>query len=180
MSDEQPSDVLGALPRTRPHRRSDKRGSPRAETTPPERDNGAPPEQTAHAPEPADDTPAPAAAPAADAPAPAADDPTGPEQLAAAAKAPSARARKPTAKKTTAPKQRSARASEPSPQARPRLRQPPQPAGTPSRAPDAKPIPARGTDLLGTAVQAAAELAEIGLSLSARAVRSAVSKLPRP
>ena len=31
MSDEQPSEVLGALPRTRPHRRSDKRGAPQAE-----------------------------------------------------------------------------------------------------------------------------------------------------
>jgi hypothetical protein len=29
-------------------------------------------------------------------------------------------------------------------------------------------------------VQAAAELAEIGLSISARAVRGAVSRLPRP
>jgi hypothetical protein len=175
MSDEQPSEVLGALPRTRPHRRSDKRGSRRAETTPPDRANGAPPEPAVTPPEPDATSPE----PAADAPAPATS-PTGPEQPAAAAKAPSARARKPTAKKTTAPKQRRARASEPSPDAKPRLRQPPQPDGTPSRAPHAKPVPARGTDLLGTAVQAAAELAEIGLSLSARAVRRAVSRLPRP
>jgi hypothetical protein len=34
--------------------------------------------------------------------------------------------------------------------------------------------------VLSTAVQAAAELAEIGLSVSARAVRRAASKLPRP
>jgi hypothetical protein len=180
MTDEQPSGVLGALPRTRPHRRSDKRdkrGSRRADATPPERDNGAKPEPAAAPPE--------HAAPPGTA-----------EQPAAAANTPSARARTPTAKKTAAPKQRTARASEPRPQAeakrrtarssepptqaKPRLRQPPQPPGTPSRAPHAKPAPARGTDLLGTAVQAAAELAEIGLSLSARAVRSAVSKLPRP
>jgi hypothetical protein len=41
-------------------------------------------------------------------------------------------------------------------------------------------MPASGTDILGTAVQAAAELAEIGLSVSARAIRGAVSRLPRP
>jgi hypothetical protein len=34
--------------------------------------------------------------------------------------------------------------------------------------------------VIGTAVQAAAELAEIGLSMSARAIRRAVSRLPRP
>jgi hypothetical protein len=33
---------------------------------------------------------------------------------------------------------------------------------------------------VGTAVQAAAELAEIGLSMSARALRRALSRLPRP
>jgi len=33
---------------------------------------------------------------------------------------------------------------------------------------------------VGTAVQAAAELAEIGLSISARALRNALSRLPRP
>jgi hypothetical protein len=36
------------------------------------------------------------------------------------------------------------------------------------------------TDLAGTAVRAAAELAEIGISASARALRAAVSRLPRP
>jgi hypothetical protein len=34
--------------------------------------------------------------------------------------------------------------------------------------------------VLKTAVQAVAELAEIGLTLSARLLRSAVSRLPRP
>lgn len=204
MSDEQPSDVLGALPRTRPHRRSEKRGSRGADATAPERTNGAPPESA-----PPEDAPPESASPEDAPPENAADTPAqtalsgGPEQPAVTAKAPSTRARKPVAKKTTAPKQRSespgagprptrasepaprakrrsVRASEPAPQAKPRLRQPPQPDGTPNRAPNAKPAPARGTDLLGTAVQAAAELAEIGLSLSARAVRRAVSKLPRP
>jgi hypothetical protein len=35
-------------------------------------------------------------------------------------------------------------------------------------------------EILGTAVQATAELAEIGLALSARALRNAASRLPRP
>ena len=39
---------------------------------------------------------------------------------------------------------------------------------------------ADGAEILGTAVQAAAELAEIGLSVGARALRNAVSRLPRP
>jgi hypothetical protein len=37
-----------------------------------------------------------------------------------------------------------------------------------------------GVTPLGTAVQAAAELAEIGLKASARALRGALSRLPRP
>jgi len=37
-----------------------------------------------------------------------------------------------------------------------------------------------GRDILGIAAQAAAELAEIGLSVSARVLRNAVSRLPRP
>jgi hypothetical protein len=41
-------------------------------------------------------------------------------------------------------------------------------------------VPSSGVDIIGTAVQAAAELAEIGLSASARALRSAVARLPRP
>jgi hypothetical protein len=41
-------------------------------------------------------------------------------------------------------------------------------------------VPASSTEIFGTAVQAAAELAEIGLSVSARALRNAVSKLPKP
>ena len=61
-----------------------------------------------------------------------------------------------------------------------RLRQPPQPAGTPAPPRPRKPVPASGVEILSTAVQAAAELAEIGLSLSARALRNAVSRLPKP
>jgi hypothetical protein len=41
-------------------------------------------------------------------------------------------------------------------------------------------MPASGADILSTAVQAAAELAEIGLSVSTRALRNALSRLPKP
>src|SRR5581483_1447566 len=49
----------------------------------------------------------------------------------------------------------------------------------PRRAPD-EPAPPRGREIVGTMVQAAAELAEIGLSVSARAFKEAVARLPRP
>jgi hypothetical protein len=54
-------------------------------------------------------------------------------------------------------------------------------AGTAARGEPA-PAPARGNEdgILGTAVQAAAELAEIGLMAGARALRGALSRLPRP
>jgi hypothetical protein len=61
------------------------------------------------------------------------------------------------------------------------LRQPAQPAGVPpAPARSVRPEPATGRDILGTAAQAAAELAEIGLSIGARTVRNLVSRLPRP
>jgi hypothetical protein len=102
MSDEPPSKVLGALPRTRPHRRSDKRAAPPG----------------------AGDVPLTA-------------DPAGPEPA------------------------------------------PPPTAASPEGVDARKPLPASAS-VLGTAVQAAAELAEIGLSVSARALRGALSRLPRP
>ncbi len=54
---------------------------------------------------------------------------------------------------------------------------PPEPAATSSAASSSPP---RGAELVGTAVQAAAELAEIGLSATARAIREALARLPRP
>ena len=51
--------------------------------------------------------------------------------------------------------------------------------GKPAPAPR-RPAQPAGAELVGTVVQAAAELAEIGLSASARAVRNAVARLPRP
>ena len=38
----------------------------------------------------------------------------------------------------------------------------------------------RGTDLVGTAVQAAGELAQIGIAAGGRALKSALQRLPRP
>ena len=142
-----PDTVLGALPRSRPHRRSDKRGAPAAQ---------APPKPAASAS--AKAAPAPRAKPGAAKP----------------GAAPRARAKAPARARTEKP-------------AKPALRQPPQPRGLPPRAPGRKaerepatrPVPGR-RDLIATAVQAAAELTEMGLSAGARALRDAVSRLPRP
>jgi hypothetical protein len=38
----------------------------------------------------------------------------------------------------------------------------------------------RGTDLIGTAVQAAGELALVGIAFGGRALKSAIQRLPRP
>jgi hypothetical protein len=79
---------------------------------------------------------------------------------------------------------RPARASEPGPaETITSVRSEPVAGRPPARSKrSAKPVPEPQTepDLLGTAVQAAAEIAEIGLSVSARALRRAVARLPRP
>ncbi len=62
----------------------------------------------------------------------------------------------------------------------PRMRQPAQPAGVPRTPREVPPEDPSSRHLLGTAAQAAAELAEIGLSASARALRRVVDRLPRP
>ena len=74
-------------------------------------------------------------------------------------------------------------ATKPTPATRPapkRLRQPAQPAGTPPSPRSRASVPNSGADVLGTAVHAAAELAEIGLTAGARALRNAVARLPKP
>jgi hypothetical protein len=116
MTDEPSSDLLGALPRTRPHRRSEKR-------------------------------PARNASPAAEQPSPT---PT----ASAAARA------------TTTPRRSKAASGA-------KARTPPAPRTR-------KPAPATGVAVVGTAIQAAAEIAEIGLTLSRKAVRNAIGRLPRP
>jgi hypothetical protein len=120
MSNEPEPGVIGSLPRSRPHRRSDKR-------------------------------PAPAGAKPA---------PTKPKPKPATAK-PKATAAKP---KAAGAKPRAAGAK-------------PKPAA-PKPVPPAPHDPSPGP--LETAVQAAAELAEIGLHAGARALRRAVARLPRP
>ncbi|MGZ4350522.1 MAG: hypothetical protein ACXVRX_08375 [Solirubrobacteraceae bacterium] len=138
MADKPTPGVIGSLPRTRPHRRSDKRAAPLG---------GAPPVDG---------------------------------QSAKPAAAPKPRAAKPAA----APKPRAAKAAaapKRSPAAKPRAATPAAtapPAATP--APPARPAPEPSPGVLETAVQAAAELTEIGLHAGARALRRAVSRLPRP
>jgi hypothetical protein len=61
----------------------------------------------------------------------------------------------------------------------PRLAQPAQPAGTP-RALRRRPPAQRPDGLVGTAVQAAGELAQIGLTVGGQVVRGALSRLPKP
>jgi hypothetical protein len=46
--------------------------------------------------------------------------------------------------------------------------------------PKRPPSPPSGTDLVGTAVQAAGEIAQFGLTLGTRALRDAVKRIPRP
>jgi hypothetical protein len=144
MNEERPTDLLSSLPRTRPHRRSEKRGA-------------APGGREAPATEPA-----------------------GAETKAAAESKPGpTRTTKPKAKaaRTGTSARKTARRS-----ADTRLRQPAQPRGIPSarRAPKRKPAPTSATELVGTAVQAVGELAEIGVALGARALRNAFARLPRP
>ena len=143
MSERPPSDVMSALPRTRPHRRSQKRK-----------------------------------------PAPASNADGSPTKAKAKAKAnaeakPQATSRAKPATKTTRSRPAKPRAAS-QPRRPSRLQQPAQPEGTPPNPRSRRPLPATGTEIVGTAVQAAAELAEIGLSMSARVVRNAVARLPRP
>lgn len=133
VSEQPPSEVLGALPRRRPQRRSAKRAAP-AEAA---NGNGTKPTATK------------------------ADPRTRVPQRATKPAPPSA-APRPTASR---------------PQ---RLPQPAQPAGVPPTSHGRPADQPAGRHLLGTAAQAAAELAEIGLSVSARALRRVVDRLPRP
>jgi hypothetical protein len=144
MSDKRQPGVIGSLPSTRPHRRSDKRASPGAPT-----DAAAATTTT-----PAADAAAPAAAtPAAAKPAPVA--------KPAAADAKPVRA-KPAAARTQAADRSRRRERSPA-------RDPAPPAPAPA-----------SPGVLQTALEATAELTEIGLRASARALRVALSRLPKP
>jgi hypothetical protein len=148
MPDDTPSEILGSLPRTRPHRRSEKRGG-RAEASAKTKGESPTTGETA---------------------APAGGRPEATSRASKSPKSTSASRARPVAKRQP-PRRRTP--SEP-------LRQPEQPSGTPPAPRARRPIPASGTELLSTVVQATAELAEIGLSVSARAVRNALGRLPRP
>lgn len=136
MTDKRQPGVLGSLPRTRPHRRSDKRPAAVARATASE-----------PVVSPAEVTPEPKRAEAK---------PRGATAKRRAAVTPRA-----TAKKA---------AATPAGEAKPRR----------TAAREAAPTPAPVPGTLETAVQAAAELAEIGLQASARALRRTLSRLPRP
>ncbi|MGH2884319.1 MAG: hypothetical protein ACRDPA_16770, partial [Solirubrobacteraceae bacterium] len=90
-------------------------------------------------------------------------------------------AAKPTPAKSTTAKPTPPKPTAATPRRRPpRLAQPAKPAGVPPTRREAPPEESSGQHVLGTAAQAAAELAEIGLSVSARALRRVVDRLPRP
>jgi hypothetical protein len=93
-------------------------------------------------------------------------------------------AAKPAATKATGARAKGA-AKEPravSGRPKPRGVQPSAATDAASHAPSPKrpPSPPSGTDLVGTAVQAAGELAQFGLTLGTRALRDAVKRIPRP
>ena len=89
-------------------------------------------------------------------------------------------AKKRAAAKKAPPQARAAAGSRPS-AARPKAAAPKQPpvppAGYATPNDDDRP---HGTDLVGTAVQAAGELAQIGIAFGGRALKSAIQRLPRP
>ena len=102
----------------------------------------------------------------------------------AKAKAPAAKAKsaKSTAAKSKAAKPEPRTTAKARPAAKPRAAtaasQIP-PAGYATPRPDDDGVP-RGADLVTTAVQAAGELAQIGLAAGGRALKSALERLPRP
>jgi len=88
----------------------------------------------------------------------------------------------PTPRATPKPRATPTSRATPKPRATPTSRATPKPRAEPrvGARPEPAPPPAPNDGVLGTAVQAAAELAEIGLSASARALRGVLSRLPRP
>ena len=144
-------DVFGSLPNARPQRRSAKRD--RAAAT------------------------AKAAKPQARPPAAAKAGPAAKNESAAKPRATAAKPRATAAKpRATAAKPRAAGA------AKGRLATAPSqipPAGYATPRPDDDGVP-RGAHLVTTAVMAAGELAQIGLSAGTRALKSALGRLPRP
>lgn len=117
---------------------------------------------------------------------------TRPQRRSAKRDRPGGKAKAAAAAKTAAPPARTA-AAKPSPAAstaaRPKAKPTPRttgttaskipPAGYATPRPEDDGVP-RGADLVTTAVQAAGELAHMGLSAGGRALKSALGRLPRP
>jgi hypothetical protein len=145
-------EVLTSLPRTRPVRRSAKRGDiPRSANATKEKPKAA----AAKAPK--------AAAPTA----PKARTTAAKPRSAAQPKA-TARAARPAGAGTTAPRSRTA----------PRRAVPPAGYASPSQTEDDQ--RSASADLIGTVVQAATELAQIGCAVGRQALQSMLDRLPKP
>jgi hypothetical protein len=88
---------------------------------------------------------------------------------------------KPRAKKA-APKAKPAPARKPRPvrAGAPALRESTERARTAEPPPESTTTPPSGTELVTTAIQAAGELAQIGLAVGGQVLRRAVDKLPKP
>jgi hypothetical protein len=103
---------------------------------------------------------------------------------AAAAPEPVARARPAAEKPRRAKASPAAEKPRPAAAARPRPATPERPRPVapppPPPSPTARRGPPRGTELVTTAIQAAGELAQIGLTAGGRAVKRAVDRIPRP
>jgi hypothetical protein len=183
MTEDRPSELLGALPRSRPHRRSDKRPAragvgPEAEGQETNgQETGDAPKKTA-APRRSASAVSPGAKPRPRR--------THAKSTRASAKSPQSKAKAaPLSKAKAAPltkaKSGSANAKLSAPaRRRGRLPQPAQPRGVPRGTRGPRPEPRTDFPVLRTAIQAAAELTEIGVTLSAKALRGAISRLPRP
>jgi hypothetical protein len=171
MSDPPQSSVLGSLPTSRPERRSPKRAA-RTDAT-----AAAQPAAAAKRKAPAKQQTA--AHPKAAANLKAAAKPKPSANPKPAAKQKPALSAKPRAASESAPKPASAPKLRAVSQLRPRSR--PEPPPRPGSPRPVRPTPSIDlTEVAGTVVKAAAELAEIGLSAGARALKLAVSRLPRP
>jgi hypothetical protein len=168
-------DVFGSLPNTRPQRRSARRDPGGAKTKP----AASGPAKAEAA------TPAARAKPAAQAKAAAGAKPAARANAAAQAK-PAGGAKRTSAPSSVADAKPAAQAKAAA-QAKPAAEGAPPPASTSKIPPAGYATPRDGDDgvphgaeLVTTAVQAAGELAQIGLAAGGRALKSALGRLPRP
>jgi hypothetical protein len=164
-------DVFGSLPNARPQRRSARRDRSAAKAKPAATAaaEAAPPRAATGAAEAAPPRPAAKAKPAARTKA------ATPAKPKAAPRAGAATPATPAARAARAGQAKSAATATPPGAATSQI--PPAGYATPRTDDDGVP---RGVDLVTTAVQAAGELAQIGLAAGGRALKSALERLPRP